>query len=268
MRTRVATVATCLVLLALGAAAMPSSAQEPRYPEPSGFIVDEIGRLSPNTRSGLESLCLEVKQKTGAEIAVALVQTIAPTDIDDYANRLFERWGVGSRETNEGVLLVVALDERRIRIEVGYGLEGILPDGRAGTILRRTIEPGLKVGDWDSGIGGGVIEMAQVIAKDKGVELTGIPEQVASRKGRRGSRLGGILGFFILMMILSSIGGRGKRGRRGGMSGWWILPFFLMGGSGGGSHRGGGFGGGGFSGGGFGGFGGGMSGGGGASGGF
>jgi uncharacterized protein len=266
MRWQAVPAAIALIGVTLLAATPAGAADEAHFPTPTGHVVDEAGLLQPNTRAALEVLCREVKEKTGAEVAAALVPSIAPLDIETYSTELFEKWGVGSRETDEGVLLVVARDERRIRFEVGYGLEGILPDGKVGGILRSHILPYLRENNWDAGIAGGLIAVSNVIAEDKGVTLVSLSGEYAppemQRPSRRASRGGWMIGGFFLLMLLSALGG-GRRGRRG-RSAWWLAPLILMGGTRGGF--GGGFGGG--SGGGFGGFGGGMSGGGGASGSF
>ena len=257
-------VAGALVFAAFLVASVAWAADEAHFPAPTGHVVDEAGLLQPNTRTALELLCREVREKTGAEVAAALVPSIAPLDIETYSTELFERWGVGGRETDEGILLVVARDERRIRFEVGYGLEGILPDGKVGGILRSSVIPSLKENNWDAGVAGGLVSVSQVIAEDRGVTLESLTGEYLPQpsKSRRSSRLGGLIGFVFLIMFLSALGG-GRRGR-GGRSAAWLAPLIFLGGGRGG--MGGGFGGG--SGGGFGGFGGGMSGGGGASGSF
>jgi uncharacterized protein len=259
----------------LGLSAVPdpagASPSEPSVPEPTGFVVDAAGLLEEGTEARLTAICREVREKTGAEIAAAVVPSIAPRTVDEYAVRLFERWGVGSREKDDGVLVVVAVEERQVRIEVGYGLEGILPDGRVGGILRTAVVPHLRHDDWDAGVEGAVIALARVIAEDRGVTLTsleGVEVGAPEPAPERGERVGNFLFLFVLVVILWIViaiaAGRGRRrGRR--RSALW--PWLLGGGSWGGF--GGGFGGGSFGGGGgFGGFGGGASGGGGASSGF
>ncbi len=266
--------------LALWCASVPvpeARAAEPSYPEPSGFVVDEADLLSEETRTRLTAVCAEVREKTGAEIGVAVVRSIAPVTVEEYAVRLFERWGVGSRERSEGVLLVVAHEERRVRIEVGYGLEGILPDGKVGGILRSDVVPHLRRDGWDAGVAGGVVALARVIAEDRGVTLASLEGEWVRREARGDRSVSTGFAFLVVLLVLlfafgflapliavaSRAGRRGRR-RRGGA---W--PWIISGGSWGGGF-GGGFGGGssGGSGGGFGGFGGGFSGGGGASSGF
>jgi len=258
-----------LLLCAVAALSAPSvAAQEPHYPAPTGYVVDEAGLLTPETMTRLTAVCDELDTKTQCQIGVAIVRSIAPLEIEDYAVRLFEQWGVGSRTQDEGVLFVVAEQERRVRIEVGYGLEGILPDGRAGSILRSEVVPHLRENDWNAGVAGGVVALARLIAEDRGVTLASlegewVPEARAERKAQRRSAIAAIMPLLLAIFLISILSGR--RRRRGRASLW---PWIFFGGFGGGSFRGGGFGSGGFGGGGFGGFGGGSSGGGGASSGF
>jgi uncharacterized protein len=267
MRRRRAVTSLTLVGFALALGFQTAAAQEAQFPQPTGHVVDQAGLLQPNTRAALEGLCRELKDKTGAEIAAALVPSIAPLDIDTYSVELFERWGVGGKDTDEGALFVVAREERRVRIEVGYGLEGILPDGKVGGILRSNVVPFLREDNWDAGVAGALAGLAVVIAEDKGVTLESlaggnVPQPREARRSRRSSRGAGLIGLFFLLMFLGALGG-GRRGRRG-RSVAWLAPLLFLGSTRGGF--GGGFGGGG--GGGFGGFGGGMSGGGGANSGF
>ena len=230
-----------------------SFAQRNEFPDPAGFVNDFANVLDSSSKYRLENLITELKQKTGVEISAVTIRTTGEYDYADYSDRLFEKWKIGNRETEEGLMLLYAVDDRRVRFTTGYGLEGILPDGLLGEILDRYVVPYLRQGEAGKAYLNGIGAAAQIIARDKGVELTGA---VQPREGRRSSRkkegagIGGII-MFILILLLS-------RGR--------ILPFLFLssmfGGRGSGGF-GGGFGGGGF-GGGFGGFGGGMSGGGGA----
>jgi uncharacterized protein len=183
---------------------------------------------------------------------------IGGEDYNEYANRLYETWGIGKKGEDKGVLIFVAIKERKMRIEVGYGLEGIIPDGLAGEIRDRYMIPYLKKDKFGEGLLNGTAAVSQIIAKDAGVKLTGqVPVKAPKKRRSRLSFLPLLFIFFFFMFV----------GRRRGGS--WIFFLPLLMGGGGPRHGGGGFGGsfGGF-GGGFGGFGGGMSGGGGAGGGF
>ena len=181
----------------------------------------------------------------------------AQDDYTEYANKLFSSWGIGEKDKDNGALIFLAHQERKIRIEVGYGLEGILPDGRVGEILDRYALPFFKKGEYGRGLYGAALAVAAIIAKDAGVTLTGVPKRFQRNISQRPSSLGGFFGSIIPLLILFFIIG----GRRG------ILPWLLLGGMMTGrsnSGFGGGFGSGGFGGG----FGGGLSGGGGAGRGF
>jgi uncharacterized protein len=254
-----------LCLAACAGAAETGRTPEAVYPRPTDYVVDAAGLLDPGARAHLVAVCHELEEKTGVQLAAALVPSIAPLDIDSYAVELFRRWGVGHAKQDNGVLLVVARDERRVRVEVGYGLEGLLPDGRVGGILRGAVVPHLRQNDWNGGVTGGIESLAAVIAADRGVALATLGasqgQRLAQSRPRRERLPFGaiaVLIFFVIMMVVrvSTLGPQSRRrgswARLGGLGGF-----------------GGGFGGGGFSGGGgFGGFGGGGSGGGGASSGF
>jgi uncharacterized protein len=226
------------------------------FPAARGAVNDFAGVLSAGSRARMEGLATEILQKTGTSMVVAVFKNIDGQDPDQFANELYEAWGIGKKGEDKGVLILLALQERRVRIETGFGVEGILPDGLVGSILDRHVVPLLRQDRYNEGMLNAMAAVAQVIAKDAGVEITGTI-QVPQRRNvgrRRGSPLS-LLPLIIIFLILIST----RTGRR-------MLPFiFLMALSGG--RGGGGFGGGGFSGG-FGGFGGGLSGGGGAGRGF
>jgi len=202
----------------------------------------------------MEILTKEVLQKTGTSLVVVTMETIGDADVPTYVNQLYQTWGIGKKGEDKGVLIFLALKERRIRIETGYGVEGILPDGRVGEILDTYVVPFLKEGQYGKGLYNALAAVSDVIAKDANVELTG--ELKVYRPPRRRVRRIGLFPLFIIIFILFSFLRRGRRG---------ILPLLILSSMGGRGGFGGGFGG---FGGGFGGFGGGMSGGGGAGRGF
>ena len=246
--------ALALSLLAL---ALPAVAAEPRIPPPEGFVTDRAGVIPPATRERLVALLAELRQKTGAEIAVVTVPTTAPLDDFTYAMRIADAWKPGRKREDTGVVFLVAVEDRKLRVLTGYGLEGILPDGLVGEIQDREIVPAFRAGRLDDGIWRGVAELAGRIADARGVELSGATSHRAEPPGS--APIVDAIPFVLLVVILIFFGlvlayGGGPRlmfGRRGG--------FYF--GSFGGGFGGGGFGGGG---GGFGGFGGGSFGGGGA----
>jgi uncharacterized protein len=238
----------------------------PKTIHPSGYVTDLAGVIAGDTKARLEALCHEVEQKAGAQIAVVTVKSLDGESVENYGVDLYKQLGVGGKSDNRGVLLLVVPGEHKYRIEVGYGLEPVINDARAGDAGRAMV-PLLRQSNYSSAIETATWMLAKYIADDRGVTLSGQPPARTVRKSRDGSFPIGFWGILFLIWIMFSIAHAGKRGagggRRGG-GGWWIGP--MLGGMSGG---GGGFGGGsgGFSGGGgFGGFGGGSSGGGGASG--
>lgn len=241
-------------------------------PKPTGFVVDEAGVLNAQTKKRLIDLNRELQQKTGAEIAVVVVPTTKPEPPFDYAMAVAESWKPGSAEKDNGVVFLVATEDRQMYILTGYGAEGPIPDGLVGQIRDQIVRPAFRRGDYNAGILEATTTMASLLAKDAGVTLSGVaPPQMRRRRARGGGGLSSILFLLVLFAILRSVfRGRGRRGRGGDAFTAFLLGSLLgrsfpRGGRGG--FGGGGFGGGfGGSGGGFGGFGGGGFGGGGAGG--
>lgn len=239
------------------------SLAEPPFPKPKGLVNDFANVIPPSYEQKMVAVTAELLKKTGIPVVIVTMPDIGGAEYNDYANRLYEAWGIGKKGEDKGVLIFVTIKERKMRIETGYGMEGILPDGLAGEIRDRYMTPYLKQNKFGDGLLNGTLAVSQVIAKDAGIKLTGqAPTPVKTpKKGRSGLSL-----LFPLIFIFLFIMAARRRGGRG-----WLLLLLLMGMGGGGRGYGssGGFGGsfGGFSGG-FGGFGGGMSGGGGAGGGF
>jgi uncharacterized protein len=243
---------------------------------PQGYVTDLANVIDPTTKARLEALCAEVEQKTGAQIAVVTVNSLEGRSKEDYTADLYKQLGVGSKKENRGVLLLVAPKERQYRIEVGYGLEPVINDARAGDIGREMV-PNLRSGDYSAAVLVGATRVAQLIAADKGVQLNGVPASQPSAPTSGASWWIPVVVVVIIFVVVRAISrsARGGRGPRSGRGGGSALPWFLLGSAlgGRGGSWGGGFGGssGGYSGGGggfggFGGFGGGMSGGGGAGG--
>jgi uncharacterized protein len=246
--------------------AAPSGAKT--WPEPRGTLSDFAGVVDPASADSIEALGAELRAKTGAQLAVVTEGDLGGEPIENEAVGIFQQWGIGRKQKDDGVLVLLAVSERRVRIEVGYGLEGILPDGRCGFIIRRVMGPDLAADRFGPGLWRGADAIAGVIARDRGVTLAPgrgapLPEETDSRTHSLLPLLVLFVIFTVFSWITRGVTGRGgrTRSRRG-----WMGPFW--GGFGGFGGYGGGFGGSGGLGGGFGGFGGGRSGGGGASGGF
>jgi uncharacterized protein len=144
-------------------------------PKPTGRVNDFAELLSAPAREALEQRLQDVESKTSSEIAVATVKSLDGMSVDEYANRLFKEWGVGQAKTDNGVLILVAPNEREMRIEVGYGLEGVLPDGLAGEIRDAQFLPRFRDNDYAGGITAGVNRIADIVEKNQ--VLT--PEELA-----------------------------------------------------------------------------------------
>ena len=251
-----------LAALAVLALAAPAAAQD--FPEPTGHVVDAADTIPPDSLVSIERRLSEYERGSGNEVAVAVVESTGRLEIEDYAEQLFDEWGVGKEGEDNGVLLVLAMDDRRLRIEVGYGVEDELTDLESSVIIRDRIVPRLKAEDVDGAVDAGVTGILEAL----GGELVGTPapQPAAAPRPRSGSPFSVLVLVFFVFMIISSLGSRGRR-RRGLDAGDVVLPWIIGSSIGRGWGGGGGVGGGGgFGGGGFGGFGGGGSGGGGASG--
>ncbi|MGI8770621.1 MAG: TPM domain-containing protein [Acidobacteriaceae bacterium] len=233
-------------------------------PQPSNYVSDFAHVLSGETQTQVNGMCAQLEQRAHAQLFVVTVKTLDDEPVDQYANDLFHRWKIGAKGTNRGVLLLLATTEHQWRVEVGYGLEGVLTDSVTGRIGRAMV-PDLRQNDYDAAVIDASSDIAVVVAKDAKVELD-TPAAPKRRQPQRDEGVGNLLSllvtlgipalFFLLILRRAVRGGRGPRGPWGGGG------FYGGGGSGGGGWGGGG-GGGGFSGGG-----GGDSGGGGASGGW
>jgi uncharacterized protein len=225
---------------------------------PTDYVNDFAHVLDQTTIAQLDNVCQQLDQKAHAQVAVVTVNSLDGGDIESYAVALYKQWGIGSKATDHGVLILLAVQDRKYRIEVGYGLEPILTDGKVGGFGREAV-PLLQQNDYGGAVSLMTSRVADVIAQDAGIELTGPRPQIpVAPEGRPQKQLSGkqllILGVVLLIVLLTPL--------RKVL--FWMLLFGAGGGGGGGGYGGGGgFGGGG---GGFGGFGGGSSGGGGASG--
>jgi uncharacterized protein len=252
----------------------PARAEKAAELKTRGYVSDYAGVLSADANGGLTALCTELQQKTGAQIAIVTIHSLDGVPLEDFSIDLATRWGVGPKASASGILILVAVADHKYRVEVGYGLEPILPDGKVGGFGRDMV-PLLRQNDYDGAISLLTARIAQVIAQDKGVTLGHLPaENPEEQRGGRPSITSllfpalvfmFVIGFPVLGFLIRMLTG-GVAGRGGRRSSWWMMGGPWIGG-GGGSWGGGGFGGDG-GGGGFGGFGGGSFGGGGASGGW
>jgi len=226
------------------------------------LVTDVAGILSPEEKQALERKLVMIDDSSSNQIAVVILPTLDGNPIEEYATKLFRTWGIGNKKTNNGILLLIAIQDKKIRIEVGYGLEGAIPDITANSIIDNDIKPAFRAQAFYEGIDKATDDIAKAAVGEYKVKR----ERQAKGKG---SNL--ILFVFIVFIIVAILGKKGGGGGSniggGGFSD--IATGMLLGSllGGGGRSSGGGWGGG-DSGGGFGGFGGGSSGGGGASGGW
>lgn len=233
-------------------------AAKQKFPKPVGYVNDFARVIEQVDRDRLTNLIGELERKTSAEIAVVTIDTIGDYSVEGYAVDLFEKWGIGKEAEDNGLLILLVLDQRKVRIEVGYGLEGIITDGTAGQVIRQKMAPAFGVGRFGQGFLDGVATLANLIASHEGVELSSLdsfPARSYQVTRGEGSPIARSIGSLIFLILFFSLFGLRL----------FFFPMLLLGRGywGGGS---GGFGGGfgGFGGG----FGGGMSGGGGATGGW
>ena len=167
----------------------PAYAQEAVYSEsPQGFVSD-FAKIIDND-DALELKLESYENQTGNEIAVATIQSIGEVSIEEYAVTIFEKWGIGKEDKDNGILLLVALEEKKIRIEVGYGLEGVVPDSVAGSIIRNEITPSFSDGNYSEGIERGVDALIASI----GGEYIEKESESASNSG--------LIIFFVISMIV------------------------------------------------------------------
>jgi len=221
-------------------AAVVTAAAAREVPYLGGRVNDLADLLSAPAEARLDARLAAVEAATRAQVAVLTVPSLEGDPIEDYGIHVVETWKLGDADADNGVLLLVARDERQMRIEVGYGLEPVVPDILAVRILREIIEPRFQAGDFDGGVEAGVEALAGLIEGDPDA----LPQQ--SRRSSRGSRLGFWILVMIVFILLSNLGGPGARRRRG-VRGGMFVP---LGGGFGGGFGGGGGGFGGFSGGG------------------
>lgn len=237
-----------LLLQCFFAACVTAAPQIPPKPTVAAgiYVQDYAQVLSAEDKRRLLSIGQELDDKTTAQLAVVTVKTLDGQPIEDYALSILREWGIGSKEKNNGALIVVAVQDRRSRIEVGYGLEGLLTDGLTGRIQDQAMIPYFRKGNYAAGIVNGYAIAASLIAKDAGVQLTAInSEQIAVPAKTTNNTdqeypfwlklligagivllliidnlfLGGVLTQMLFFMFLRGRGGGGGRGGFGGGSG-------------------------------------------------
>lgn len=233
--------ALLLVLALVGAFVGVSPARAaPTFPPLTGRVVDDAHVLSPQVQEDLTNKLAALEQKTGDQVVVVTLSSLQGDEIEDYGYQLGRAWGIGEKDKNNGALLIVAPNEHKVRIEVGYGLEPVLTDAMTSVILQRAVLPKFRAGD----VQGGVVDGTDAIIEQLGLDPAQAQARVqAAAQQQPAHAPGGFPVIFILIavFVVFSIFARGGLG---------FLPFLFLGGGGGGGFRDGGGGGGGFSGGG------------------
>ena len=247
------------LVLAVVVFAMPAVAEPISSLKPTGYVNDFAGVLSAATQSQLNEMCRQVDRKAGAQIAVVTIKSTDGEDIFKYSVDLYQKWGIGQKGKDRGVLVLLSVQDRKYYINVGYGLEPLLPDGKVGGFGREAV-PYLKKGDYDGAVSLLTSRVVDVVAKDAGVQITtSQPKPIASDEPAATQvSPGAIIGLIVLVivvlsvpplrrllfyMFLFSVGGGGSRGVGGSGGGGGFGGGGSFGGFGGGSTGGGGAGG-------------------------
>jgi uncharacterized protein len=260
------------IVVAMTMIALPAVAA-PKFPALSGRVVDEANILSPQVEQDLTAKLKTLEDSTGRQLVVATVPTLQGYEIEDYGYQLGRTWALGSKDKDDGAILLVAPNDRKVRIEVGYGLEPVLTDALSSVIIQSAIIPKFKAGDMEAGVVAGTDEILAQLSLPDDQAKANVAQAAKPQAAHRGG--GGfaaiLILFFVIFLITRLLPGRRRRGGGGGLGS--ALPWIILsalsnsGGRGGGSGWGGGGGGGwGGGGGGWGGGGGGSFGGGGSSG--
>ncbi|WBW97404.1 TPM domain-containing protein [Oceanirhabdus sp. W0125-5] len=235
-----------ILLIVFISSSVTTAYGEPNIPKNNSelFAYDETNTLTRETKNYI-NIINKGLEKTGAQVAVVVIDTLNGYDLESYSNTLFREWGIGDKEKNNGVLLLVALNDRKMRIEVGYGLEGAIPDGKAGSIIRNTIAPHFKSNDYNEGIIEGTKAILALIQKeyniviDENVKLENYNYDTNDSSSN--------IGMWIIIIIVLFVLPKGRRGRRSRIAHMMMYGNHHNnsgGGFGGGSSGGGGFGGG------------------------
>jgi uncharacterized protein len=247
------------LLLCIGALLAPSAMADPQFPKLTGRVVDDANIIPDDVEGRLTQKLEALDKQSHRQFVVATIPDLQGYEISDYGYQLGRAWGIGSKDKNDGVLLLVAPKERKVRIEVGYGLEGVLPDGMGFLIVNNDIVPRFKANDMPGGIeaGADAIIKQLTLPPEQAQQIAAQAVQQSKQSREQGIPIGTIIFmlfvlFFFILPIFRAVTGLGGRRRRGFGSPIIFMPGFGggFGGGGGWGGGGGGGGGGGFSGGG------------------
>ena len=237
--------AALLLLLTLAAPAFAA----PSFPKLDGRVTDAAGILPADLRAGLDAKLAALEKSTTIQLVVATIPDLQGYEIDEYGYQLGRAWGIGQKGSNNGALLIIAPNERKVRIDVGYGLEGVLTDALTSQIIRRNIIPSFKAGDMAGGVSAGtdaLVQLLQLPADQR--QQAALNAAAAERQGsarHRGSGFGAAVWIIIIALWLIFSVFRQRRGLSSGSTIIWGPGLGGGGGWGDGGGGGGGFGGGG-----------------------
>jgi uncharacterized protein len=213
-----------LLLLAAGLAfALPATALE--VPYLSGRVVDEASLLTPEQAAALEEELRLLEEETGAQVVVLTVPSLEGEVLESYSLKVAETWGIGRERQDDGVVFLISRDDRKLRIEVGYGLEGVLPDLATSRIIRNLVVPEFKAGDYPGGIEAGVGAIAGAIREEPGA-VPDDPQGVISAPDLLGRGFAGLL--FLAVMVPFSLAALGGQGCQGWFMYVFLLPFYTI----------------------------------------
>jgi uncharacterized protein len=203
-----------IVALAVAVFSAAALAQSLTFPELTGRVVDEAGILDADTRARLDKLSADLEAKTTDQLVVVTLKSLRGTSIEDYGYQLGRKWQIGQKDKNNGVILIVAPNDKRVRIEVGYGLEPTLTDAISSVIIQNSILPRFRAGDFAGGVRRGAEDIVQVISGD----AREIQERAAQRQAAQGLSLAEmiIIAFWIivaLMIIVNVMADMRRKGR-------------------------------------------------------
>ena len=247
-------------LLAMSLFTSPAAASTPEPPAvPQDYVVDLAGIIRDDVRNRLDAYLSELERKTTAQVLVLTIQSLDGEDIEGFSLRTAEKWKLGQKGKDNGLLIVVAVKDKKYRLEVGYGLESVLPDSLVGSIGRDYLVPYFRRGDYSTGIFTATLAVIQTIASHEGVQISGVPGIRRSNEDHVQKPVG-ILGTIsliilflifvilfvtnprqcLLLLLASSLGSRGRGWYGGGYGGFGGGSSGGFGGGGGGGFGGGG----------------------------
>ncbi len=217
--------------------------------KPDGYILDDAGILSQDVKNYLNKVAYNLESKTSAEIAVATIKSLDGKSIEECAVKLFEDWKIGKKGKDNGVLLLISKNDRALRIEVGYGLEGSLTDAKCSEIIRNKIVPHFRRNDFNGGIDEGFINIVRIIAKEYNLDEKELSEDFSEKYSDDevlANKIAAVVGILIILIIMFfriftnafSVGGGFRGGGRGGFGGGNFGGGFGGGRSGGGGSSG------------------------------